>query len=62
MTYNTQRSLELLRFGTGRTDVVFREGQEHAIRHCRRSREAAPGAKDRLGEKFCLFHCHQTLA
>ncbi|MEK6700521.1 MAG: RecQ family ATP-dependent DNA helicase [Nitrospirota bacterium] len=33
MTYNAQRSLELLRLGAGRADAAFREGQEDAIRH-----------------------------
>ncbi len=32
MTYNAQRALELLRLGSGRADVTFREGQEEAIR------------------------------
>ena len=33
MTYDPQRSLELLRLGTGRPDAVFREDQEEGIRH-----------------------------
>ena len=33
MRYQPQRALALLREGTGRPDVEFREGQEHAIRH-----------------------------
>ncbi len=33
MTYNAQRALELLRFGSGRADATFREDQEEAIRH-----------------------------
>ena len=32
-TYDGHRALELLRFGTGRRQAVFREGQEAAIRH-----------------------------
>ena len=33
MRYDSRRALELLRFGIGRGDAEFREGQEHAIRH-----------------------------
>lgn len=33
MPYNGTRALELLRLGSGREDVSFREGQEEAIRH-----------------------------
>lgn len=33
MTYNSKRALELLRIGSGRADITFREGQEDAIRH-----------------------------
>jgi ATP-dependent DNA helicase RecQ len=33
VTYNSTRALELLRIGSGRSDAVFREGQEDAIRH-----------------------------
>lgn len=33
MSYNSHHALELLRQGAGRTDAVFREGQEEAIRH-----------------------------
>lgn len=33
MNYNAPRALELLRMGSGRADVRFREGQEEAIRH-----------------------------
>src|ERR1700689_4207343 len=33
MLYNATRALALLRLGSGRTDVLFREGQEEAIRH-----------------------------
>ena len=33
MNYNAQRSLELLRIGSGQPDTHFREGQEEAIRH-----------------------------
>ncbi|HPO13430.1 MAG TPA: RecQ family ATP-dependent DNA helicase [Candidatus Hydrogenedentes bacterium] len=33
MTYNAIRSLELLRIGTGLSNVVFREDQEEAVRH-----------------------------
>ncbi|HSW62965.1 MAG TPA: DEAD/DEAH box helicase [Dissulfurispiraceae bacterium] len=33
MSYNAARALELLRQGSGRTDSVFRDGQEEAIQH-----------------------------
>jgi ATP-dependent DNA helicase RecQ len=33
MTYDTRRSLQLLRLGTGLREATFREGQEDAIRH-----------------------------
>lgn len=33
MTYDKQRSLELLRLGSGKSDASFRDGQEEAIRH-----------------------------
>ena len=33
MTYTADRSLELLRLGSGRPDATFREGQEEAIRY-----------------------------
>ena len=33
MTYDAQRALQLLRFGTSRDNALFREGQEDAIRH-----------------------------
>lgn len=33
MNYDPIRALELLRVGSGRNDVTFREGQEEAIRH-----------------------------
>ena len=33
MRYHSRHALDLLRSGTGRPDVEFREGQEHAIRH-----------------------------
>ena len=33
MRYHFRHALDLLRSGTGRPDVEFREGQEHAIRH-----------------------------
>lgn len=33
MIYDADRALELLRSGTGRSDAVFREGQEDAIQH-----------------------------
>ena len=31
MTYDKQRSLQLLRLGSGKSDACFREGQEGAI-------------------------------
>ncbi len=33
MAYDPKRALELLRFGSGRADATFRDGQEDAIRH-----------------------------
>lgn len=33
MSYNPRHALDLLRKGTSRSDAVFREGQEEAIRH-----------------------------
>lgn len=33
MIYIQKRALELLRMGSGRTDAIFRDGQEDAIRH-----------------------------
>ena len=33
MSYNSKRTLELLRIGSGRADANFRDGQEAAIRH-----------------------------
>ncbi|QCI68977.1 DEAD/DEAH box helicase [Phreatobacter stygius] len=33
MTYDAARALELLQIGSGRSDAVFRDGQEVAIRH-----------------------------
>jgi ATP-dependent DNA helicase RecQ len=33
VNYNAQRSLQLLRLGSGQADAAFREGQEEAIRH-----------------------------
>jgi ATP-dependent DNA helicase RecQ len=33
MPYNSDRALQLLRTGSGRTDATFREGQEDAIRY-----------------------------
>src|SRR3989442_516861 len=33
MTYDGERSLQLLRLGTGQPSATFREGQEDAIRH-----------------------------
>jgi ATP-dependent DNA helicase RecQ len=33
VTYNAARALQLLRIGSGRTDAVFRDSQEEAIRH-----------------------------
>ena len=33
MTFDAQRAHELLRLGTGRSEVHFREGQDEAIRH-----------------------------
>jgi ATP-dependent DNA helicase RecQ len=33
MTYDENRSLELLRLGTGQPTAAFREGQAEAIRH-----------------------------
>jgi len=33
VAYDPKRALELLRFGSGRADATFRDGQEDAIRH-----------------------------
>ena len=33
MTFNKNRAIELLKLGSGLSNVYFREGQEEAIRH-----------------------------
>src|SRR5947208_410768 len=62
MTYDGERSLQLLRLGTGRPDATFREGQEDAIRHIVEGRgRLLVVQKTGWGKSFVYFIATQLL-
>jgi hypothetical protein len=46
MIYNSSRSLQLLRLGSGVSSASFREGQEEAIRHPQENRRSTRAETD----------------
>ena len=62
MHYDSSRSLELLKAGTGRLDTRFREGQEEAIRHLVEGRgRQLLVQKTGWGKSFVYFIATQLL-